>query len=674
MSHLADAPFRPRRHSDAAYDNLKKRKTYTYGAPAGRDALNDSTLPSSSSSSSSSRPLKVLLLPAQLEIRRLSERRAGAPSGPKRFSTDSSFHLRQLLPRQSTSTQAQIDQALSGVTASSDCREIVTSYEGSVPAGQLRRYCYQAVAEARDADEAASSSSSRAAAATRTRTRTTTARLETITLSSAPTGQVAAPITSLNPSEALASAVNSRFSAAASAASSVAAASSLSRASIQASVDSLFSQAASEVSSRRVAATASSTASSAISSSSIPSTSSSLPSSTSSATPSSTSSSADPSATAAPAQSGNNRNLARIVAPAVIVPVVVLLLLLLAFCLWRRKRRRASAGAGGLPSISNPQPLRAAPRAYGAAGAGAGTAALAGAGAAAAAGRGAGDSQESFGTTPSAIGVAFSEPRTRWGRRSLVDVLAGGVRGASTPSNAPTPTGSTSAGSHSRNPTYGHAGRQPSISSVASEYRGVGGYNSHTGYQPGQMRPVVSPLAHYDPFGPGSIVAVPAAAQRHHPSSSESSQSGYGEGEGSARSRSTTAESLTAQLAPPLAGGYAHAPIAQQSRTTQTSGEGYDGYYTADPGFTSSDSFAGEDDDAAEMLSDEGFRGSPGEEAAVNFGSGSSGSGSGSRSGSHEDPQATPRVGSAQSTPRLGVGHGSGIGVRRNDGTGSWWN
>ncbi|GAA5826943.1 hypothetical protein JCM11251_002173 [Rhodosporidiobolus azoricus] len=680
MSHLADAPLlRHRRHFNANNDNLKTRQTFDYQPRQARDfPLNDSSSPYSSSSSSS-RQLKTLLLPAQLEIRRISKRKRENSPSHKRFETDSSFHVHQLLPRQSvsTSTQAQINQALEGVTAETDCRELVVGYEGPAPAGRVRRFCFQAVAEARAAQEAVNSSSSQAAAATRTRSRATrTAQLQTITLSSAPTGNVNAPITSLNPSQSLASAVSSRFSAAEVAASSVAAASSVSRASIQSSVESLFSEAYSEVSSRRAAATASSTASSSIPSSS--SASSSAPSS-SSALPSATSSGTEPSATAAPARSGNNRNLARIIAPSVIVPIAVLLLLLLAFCLWRRKRRRAGTGAGGLPPISNPQPLRAAPRQYGAAGAGAGAGALAGAGAAgaaaAAAGRGAGDSQESFGTTPSAIGVAFSEPKTRWGRRSLVDVLAGGVR-ASSPDDASSPSpvaGASFSGAHSRSPTFGHAGKQPSISSVASEYRGVGGYNSHTGYQPGQMRPVVSPLAQYDPFGPGSIVAVPAAAQRH--TSSDSSRSGYDDELASARSRSAGSDSLTAQLAPPLAAGYAHAPVAQQSRTTQTSTEGaYDGYCTADPGFTSGDSFAGEDDDPTEMLSEEGgYRGSPGEEEAVNFGSGSSGSGS--RSGrSNQDPQATPRVESTASTPRLGVGHGSGIGVRRNDGTGSWWN
>ncbi|GAA5925459.1 hypothetical protein JCM10213_008795 [Rhodosporidiobolus nylandii] len=686
MSRLvADAPIRHRRHSDAVYHDFKQHHVHVHAVPNDGSTLNDSTLPPSSR-------LKPLLLPAQLEIRRVSER-AKLQTLPKRYLTDSTFHIHQLVARQSASSTA-LDQALKGVTASSSCRSIVQQYEGSVPAGLLRRACGLAVAQAREDASSASPTSTSAAsstdlssssstpspttsstssststsnrAATTSRRRraaqATATRMQTLTASaSLPTGQVAAVTIPPGGPSSVASFVSSEFGAAASAVASRAAASSSSRAALQSSVDSLFSAAASEVSSRRAAATASSTLSP---SSSLPptppsSSTSSLPPSSNSSSPSSTSSGA--SATSAGSRSNHDR-LVKTVVPSVVVPIGVLLLLLLAFCFWRRRKRRAGA-AGGLGPISNPQPLRASPRAYGAVGAGAaGSAAMAQA--AAAGGNG---SQESFGTTPSAIGVAFSEPRTRWGRRSLVDVLAGGVRSANTPDSSAAAAVKDRQRGHSRTSSFG-GGRQPSMTSspsVASELRGVGGYNSWTGYQPGQMRPVISPVPpqHYDPFGPPSITAVPASAQRHHYASSVSSQSGYISDAGP--SRSPSSESFTARLAPPLAGGYAHAPAAQQSRTTQAS-EGADGYWTADPGFSSTD---GGHDDAEELSEGGAFRQYSPEEEAVNFGSSS-----GSNSGSGEDPYATPRSASMDSTPRLGAGHGSGVGNRRNDGTGSWWN
>ncbi|GAA5857073.1 hypothetical protein JCM8547_007944 [Rhodosporidiobolus lusitaniae] len=675
MSHIGNAPLRPRRHSDAAFDSLKLKNHHQDS-----HAYNDSTLPSSSSSSSSSRSLRQLLLPAQLELRRVTAARTQQKlsSTPKRYSTDTSFRLHRLVARQS-SPSTDFGGVLDGVTGSTSCRGIVTSYEGTAEKQvALRRACGRAVLAAREEEEeaaaSASASTSRSATVTAA-TRTTTSRLQTITVSSARTGRVLPALSTLNPTENLSSAISSRFGAAASAVASVEAASSASRAAIQTSVESLFSAAASEISSRKAAATASSAISSSSSTSLSSSASSSLPSS-SSTTPSSTISGAGASATAS--YPNDDNRLVKIVVPSVVIPVVCILLLLLAlFCLRRKRRRNAATGL----AISHPQPMRANPRVYDATGTGA---ALAGAGAAGAAGgagaAGAGNSQESFGTTPSAIGVAFSEPRTRWGRRSLVDVLAGAVR-ATSPTNDSSPRPSAG-GSHDRHlaqSQMSHHGRQPSIMSapsISSEYRGVGGYNSWTGYQPGMPRPVMTPISqHYDPYGPASIVAVPASAQRQHQhSSSEGSQSGYG-ASGSARSRSTVSggsisESITARLAPPLAAGYAHAAAAQQSRTTQTD-EG--GYWTADPGVSSQD-----DGSAQEALSDDFHGGSP-EEEAVNFGS-SSGSGSGSRSGgsrSGSDNNMTPRVGSAHSmasTPRLGAGHGSGSGVRRHDGTGSWWN
>lgn len=366
--------------------------------------------------------------------------------------------------------------------------------------------------------------------------------------------------------------------------------------------------------------------------------------------------------------------------------MVIAALIILACCLWRRRKRKSSGAPtpgrttpSGLGPISNPRPLMAT--AIGpdgsmvsrpgtafegseellAAGAGgpAGTATAMGRA------RG-GESSDSVATTPSAIGVAFSEPRTPWGRRSLVDVFAGGVRSA---------TGSPAHSSpgHQRvlSTSSSFAGRQPSLkssSSVPSELRGVGGYNIF-GYQPGQPRPVVAPVTgRFDQPSPASIVPVPESAQRH--SSEEGSISGYS---GEDASVSGSAGSYTARLAPPLGVvGYAHVPQAQQSRTTQRTSDGEQGYWTAEAGLSSTD--GGHEPEEAERLSDA----SPLEEA-VNFGSsasGGSGSGSiGGRSGSfsaHRSSEEGQR-GSRTSTPRLGAGHGS-IGNRRNDGSGSWWN
>lgn len=298
------------------------------------------------------------------------------------------------------------------------------------------------------------------------------------------------------------------------------------------------------------------------------------------------------------------------------------------------------------------------------------------AGTAAAVGRArGGDSSDSLGTTPSAIGVAFSEPRTPWGRRSLVDVFAGGVRSANG-----SPADSSPGHHRVLSTSSSFAGRQPSLKSsgsVPSELRGVGGYNIF-GYQPGQPRPVVAPVTgHFDQHGPASIVPVPESAQRH--SSEEASISGYsGEGEagGTGASGSSSAGSYTARLAPPLGiVGYPHVPQAQQSRATQRTSDGEQGYWTAEAGLSSTD--GGHDfgaEESAERLSDS----SPFEEA-VNFGSSTSGgSGSGSTGGlsgsirAHRSSEEG-RPGSRTSTPRLGAGHGS-IGNRRNDGSGSWWN
>ncbi|KPV78373.1 uncharacterized protein RHOBADRAFT_50846 [Rhodotorula graminis WP1] len=644
-------------------------------------------------------------------------------------------------------TQAEAS-ASSSRAAASTSRAVASASSRSSRAAAASSSSRAAAAAAASSSSSSSASSSRSAAAAATRTRT---RLIQRTTRPANTPRIAAPITTpLNPSQASASRfselesfVSSQFDDAASVITSRAAAASSSREALQSSVDSLFSSALVVVSSRRASATASSTAQvSASSSATTPtSTSTSLPPSSSSSTsadPSSTSSGAEPSATAAPA-SGNR--IAKIVGPSVAIPLGLLLLGLLAFCLLRRRRRRRNAAGplggrstpGGLGPISNPQPMQAAPQQYGAmarfapgagsgsgmggvgVGAGVGAAAAAGAGGAAAVGaaRGNNDSQESVGTTPSAIGVAFSEPRTKWGRRSLVDVLAGGVRSANSGSNSPSGSGAgTGFGTPERqfrgvSGTSSFGGRQPSITSLASgsipsEYRGVGGYNSF-GYQPGQMRPVMTPLGgHYDPFAPSpSIVPVPASAQRHpYPvPSEEGSISGYGSGSGShsgsgsgddlarqyggaapAGERATFGDGAAAQPGLPYLAPLR--PDMGRSRTTGTTTTGEEGYYTADPGASSRDELESETLEEV-VLRDFGVEDYSPEERSVNFGSGSSGSGGSGSAGrpsfvgsvrrSFEEPGATPRVGSRTSTPRLGSGHGS-LGTRRNDGTGSWWN
>ncbi|BGP21501.1 hypothetical protein JCM10295v2_000376 [Rhodotorula toruloides] len=731
MSHL-DAPLRSRRHHPSS-DVFSRREAGVVTpedtfSPLGLD-LDDSSPPSSSSFAAGTRSLKSLLLPVQIELRRVfrRQRRRDLPSdetdaderAPKRFKTDSSFHLHRLhhldgrQSRPATST-AQLGAALANVGTGTDCQAFADRY-GDGRRTQVLLGCARAKAAAVIDSQETSSSRAAAAASTSTsrRIRTLTTSRGTTRTSDAPrdaaTRRLAAPVTTpLSPAQASAlsrsvigSVVSEQFSQAASVVASRASVASASRAVIMSSVDSIFSEAASVVASREgllPTVTAASSASSASSSSSTlaPSAISSASSSSSSSS-SATSSSAAPFSTADPARSNHNR-IAKIVGPSVAIPLGLLLLAaLLVFCL-KRRRRRKTAGytasgrstPGGLGPISHPQPLQSSAggggmREYGAMGAGAGLARLGAAAATSGRAGEPGSSQESLGPTPSAIGVAFSEPRTKWGRRSLVDVLAGGVRGANSGSNTPEGSAGDGGNGHQRglSTSSSFGGRQPSIrssASIPSELRGVGGYNIY-GYQPGQPRPVMSmtsPLSsHYDPFGPGAIVPVPESARSIHPvSSDEGSISGYSEGPGGSGSggeRSGSGESFTAVLAPPLAAGYAHSRQAQQSRTTQQTSEGEQGYWTADAGQSSVDTHtqeAGDYDEAEEELS--GLSGSPQEEA-VDFGSGSSSSGS--RAGrSSEDPNATPRMdGSRTSTPRLGMGHGS-VGARRNDGTGSWWN
>lgn len=336
------------------------------------------------------------------------------------------------------------------------------------------------------------------------------------------------------------------------------------------------------------------------------------------------------------------------------IPIGLLLILGLLFFCWRRRKRRRDAGGGyNGQTISGPRPLRLAAN-YGASTAGAGVAGV-GAGAAAAGrsgrggggGRGRNASNESFGTTPSAIGVAVSEPRSKWGRRSLVEAIAGGVMMSSSGSGNPnTPSPST--------PRGGMHSRQESLASSID--RGTGGYNSKGGYRPGMPRPF-SPVTAQDPFQEApSIIAVPPPTRRPASLSSGSDQSLYDQSHESN-------ESLTARLARPITSGY---PLSTPGVESRTSTEGEQGYWTADAGINSSREAgvggyfgrgAGrrEDEEEEELSPDDQPPVEP-----VNFGSGSSNSSGGS----------TPVVGT-NTTPRLGSGHGS-RGYRRGDS--SWWN
>lgn len=336
-----------------------------------------------------------------------------------------------------------------------------------------------------------------------------------------------------------------------------------------------------------------------------------------------------------------------------VIPIGLLLILGLLFFCWRRRKRRRDAGGGyNGQTISGPRPLRLAAN-YGASTAGAGVAGV-GAGAAAAGrsgrgggGRGRNASNESFGTTPSAIGVAVSEPRSKWGRRSLVEAIAGGVMmGSSGSGNPNTPSPST--------PRGGMHSRQESLASSID--RGTGGYNSKGGYRPGMPRPF-SPVTAQDPFQEApSIIAVPPPTRRPASLSSGSDQSLYDQSHESN-------ESLTARLARPITSGY---PLSTPGVESRTSTEGEQGYWTADAGINSSREAgvggyfgrgAGrrEDEEEEELSPDDQPPVEP-----VNFGSGSSNSSGGS----------TPVVGT-NTTPRLGSGHGS-RGYRRGDS--SWWN
>ncbi|SCV68415.1 BQ2448_536 [Microbotryum intermedium] len=502
-----------------------------------------------------------------------------------------------------------------------------------------------------------------------------------------------------------------------------------------ASIASLFSAAAETISSREgVTATGTSTLSSAASASAASSalastatqtsfsiTSTPLATSTSATVASSTSATSRP--TAATSSSSNHR-LRDILLPALLVPFGLLLLAVaLLLCI---KRRKSKNNAGGNESSwggsGNDGAMAGAPPA----------AALMAATAAGAANSRSGSSsnnpsQDSFGTSPSAIGVAYSgvEPRSKWGRRSLTDVIAGGIRAAGVGGS----NGSRGRGQVTSTASSFGGGRQPSMTGI-SDYDGTA-----IDYQPGQMRPVTTPSIlsasvseshpgtpvfqqrydspqHYDPFAP---TIIPVAGAYAHRSSSADQGDYLGDDRYSFTSRDSrddldpftrqdhyehdatnTGDEVTQGVPPAVpwteqAGlGYLATPVAQappfeRAETVQTTrtavtarthqtGDSTDAYQTD---MAPSGAESGIDD-----TSDEELLGTPTLiQQPVHFGSsgssnGGSGNGSGSSRGSVGRTNAQERPSSSQSdrsngTPRLGMGHGNAGGVRRGDG--SWW-
>lgn len=276
-------------------------------------------------------------------------------------------------------------------------------------------------------------------------------------------------------------------------------------------------------------------------------------------------------------------------------------------------------------------------------------------------------SAESFATTPSAIGVAFSEPRTKWGRRSLSDVVAAGAVGAGSAAAAGKGRGQVISASSS----FG-GGRQPSITNMSELGSDVssGRPYSPNAYRPGMPRPLMSPpgTQHYDPFSaPPSIVPVVArGSSTAWAAASSGTNSAYGS-DGDAESLLGSDDRHAANLTPPMAAAVPytslHAQQAQRSRVdTQTSGE--------DVFYTDAASSTDEEDLTAQRPVDFGSSGSSGSEGVV-----SAAAAGGVGTPRQRAPSATPSSASTSNsgngTPRLGAGHGSMGGVRKGDG--SWW-
>ncbi|GAA5907986.1 uncharacterized protein JCM6883_004080 [Sporobolomyces salmoneus] len=647
MSHLPDAPILKTRHQ-----HLRNKRTHPLVPLSDTESfpLED---PSSSLSSSPRyqpyRPHPVHLRP--LRLPQIAKRHANFQSssevaGPRFFN---------LLPKRAP---VDLGGEVVDIDEDTDCREFVEGYEGSQTAGQVRRKCGIAVSEARKAANRVTTSR-RTSTATRTatstpstsgiRTRTPVRRVAAQTVPA----RIAAVSLTAEPSNsaALESNVNQIFSEAA----SIIASRSSSRAALATSVDSVFSQAASAISSRRAASTR--TSSGIPSSTVAPSTSSLLSSSSSSIPASSTSlgTSSAPTPSSSSSSTSSSHRIRNIVVPSVVIPIGLLLLFLLGFCCWKKRKRRTAGGGGGLGPISAPRPLRlAAGGNYGTGGTRGEMTGIGAGGIVAAGARGGGGrngSNETLGTTPSAIGVAVSEPRSKWGRKSLIETLAGGVLGSAASGNGSSPTPSRGGGAlHSR---------QESVTSSLD--RGTGGYNSKGGYRPGMPRPF-SPVQAQDPFNDmvPTIVPVPSATRRPSSLSSGSDPSLYNRG-----SSNESNENATARLARPITTGY---PLYEESTTpgveSRTSTEGEQGFWTAAESGVNSSREAGIEDAYGFEGEEEELRGEamPVSQAApVNFGSSSSDSSGGS----------TPVIGgSGSGTPRLGSGHGS-RGYRRGDS--NWW-
>ncbi|KAK4699632.1 hypothetical protein P7C70_g6628, partial [Phenoliferia sp. Uapishka_3] len=192
-------------------------------------------------------------------------------------------------------------------------------------------------------------------------------------------------------------------------------------------------------------------------------------------------SSASPSGSSSPVAAGNHSNLALIrkVVPAVIIPIAfILFILLLIWLLRRRSRQRHTLQSPTFGFENQRSPSMFPPRDTD------------------------GHSSRSFDTTDSAIGVAYGGPRTRWGRRSLVDVLAGSFSGNARPR-----------GSGGSSSSFGHTSpsmRESFSHSVVSVSHNNDPRSSAGVYSPGQPRPFVG--YQHDEFGSPTLSPPPRAA------------------------------------------------------------------------------------------------------------------------------------------------------------------
>lgn len=313
-------------------------------------------------------------------------------------------------------------------------------------------------------------------------------------------------------------------------------------------------------------------------------------------------------------------------------------------------------------NISNPMLLGSN---YGtAAGAGAGAAALTAHG-----GRrdGPGASAESFATTPSAIGVAFSEPRTKWGRRSLSDVVAAGAVGAGSAAAAGKGRGQVISASSS----FG-GGRQPSITNLSEVSDGTRPYSP---YRPGMPRPLMNPpgTQHYDPFAvPPSIVPVAArgSSTAWAAASSSGSDSAYGSDNGRDSDEPRQVGGSGSHLPPAVPHPVPYSSDRPQhsradTQATQTSGE--DVFYTDQASSAEEEELEEEELTAMQRPVDFGSSGSSGSEGLPRAG----GDGTPRPGRASASPSSSSTPSDRAGTPRLGAGHGSMGGVRKGDG--SWW-